>query len=103
MQLEPACGARGTASLQWAARGLAVWLGVAITTRAQTELTITNLTLTVLRSASLPPAKKLLLSQLAREHGEWIETSGRLLSTENSRGRLALLLHDQGQNALAYV
>jgi PAS domain S-box-containing protein len=63
----------------------------------------TNMALTVLGKSPLPVARKLALSELAREHGEWIETTGRLLSMENSRGRMALLLHDKGQNALAYI
>jgi PAS domain S-box-containing protein len=67
------------------------------------DTAFTNMTLGVLGKARLPMAKNLELSELAREHGEWIQTTGRLLSMENSRGRLALLLHDKGQNALAYV
>jgi hypothetical protein len=43
------------------------------------------------------------LSELARDHGEWIETTGRVLSAETSRGRLALLLHEKGRNCLVYV
>ena len=76
---------------------------VQITGVALGNTSFTNMSLTLLGKSSLPMPKKLLLSELAREHGEWIETHGRLLSTENSRGRLALLLHDRGQNALAYV
>ncbi len=59
--------------------------------------------LTILGQAVLPPAKRLGLADLAREHGEWIETSGRVLSAETTRGRLALLLHDRGKNCLVYV
>ena len=46
----------------------------------------TNMTLTVVAKAPLPVPKNLRLSALAAEHSEWIETGGRLLSAENSRG-----------------
>jgi len=65
--------------------------------------TFTNLHFTVLGEQHLPAPKRLALFQLAQDHGQWIETTGRILSAETSRGRLALLLHDKGQNCLVYV
>ena len=62
-----------------------------------------NPNLTILGQAALPAPKRLELSELGSDHGEWIETTGRVLSAETSRGRLALLLHEKGQNCLAYV
>jgi len=62
-----------------------------------------NLKLAVLGQGEIPQAKKLELSELASDHGEWIETSGQVLSAESSRGRLALLVHDKRQNCLVYV
>ncbi len=76
---------------------------VEITGLARSSNVWTNLGLTVLGKKALPPAKVLKLNELAREHSEWIETSGRVLSAETSRGRLALLLNDQRQNGLVYV
>lgn len=76
---------------------------VLITGVALGDTAFTNMALTVLGKSRLPEAKNLGLAELGREHGEWIQTTGRLLSMENSRGRLGLLLHDKGQNALAYV
>jgi PAS domain S-box-containing protein len=65
--------------------------------------TFTNLHFTLLGEQPIPTPKRLALSQLANDHGQWIETSGRVLSGETSRGRLAILLHDAGQNCLVYV
>ena len=62
-----------------------------------------HLTLTVLGAAALPPAKPLPISQLGQEHGQWVQVAGRVMSAETSRGRLALLLHNHGQNCLLYV
>jgi len=63
-----------------------------------------NLRLTVRGSAPLPPATPLEISQLALDHGHWVQITGRVMSAETSRGRLALLLHgDQGQNAFVYL
>jgi len=67
------------------------------------ENTFTNLTFTILGEQPLPVSKRLALSELANHHAQWVETSGRVLSGETSRGRLALLLHDKGQNCLLYV
>jgi signal transduction histidine kinase len=63
----------------------------------------TNLELTVLGAGTIPRAKRLELSELSREHGEWIEIAGQVLSAESSRGRLALLVHDKHQNCLVYI
>src|SRR5438128_982629 len=70
---------------------------------ALSDSTFTNLHFTVLGEQAVPTPKRLALSQLANDHGQWIETSGRVLSGETSRGRLAILLHDKGQNCLIYV
>lgn len=62
-----------------------------------------HLKLAVLGRGTIPPAKRLALSELANDHMQWIETGGLALSAEDTRGRLALLLHEKGQNCLVYV
>ncbi len=62
-----------------------------------------NLELKVLGQGDLPRAKRLDLGKLSSDHGEWVETTGQVLSVETSRGRTALLLHDKRQNCLVYV
>jgi len=64
---------------------------------------LTNLKLISLGQAILPSPKHLELSELGREWGEWIETTGRVLTAEASRGRLAIVLNAKQQNCLAYV
>src|SRR5712664_2702736 len=76
---------------------------VEVTGTALGDNTFTNLHFTVLGEQPIPVPKRLALSQLADDHGQWIETSGRVLSGETSRGRVALVLHDKGQNCLVYV
>jgi signal transduction histidine kinase len=76
---------------------------VEITGTAYGSESFTNVELNVLGPGKMPAAKRLKLSELSREHGEWVEISGQVLSAEASRGRLALLLHDTRQNCLAYV
>src|SRR5690348_10700766 len=67
---------------------------VEVTGTALGDNTFTNLHFTILGEQPVPVPKRLGLSQLANDHGQWIETSGRVLSGETSRGRLALVLHD---------
>jgi PAS domain S-box-containing protein len=76
---------------------------VEITGRARGTNVLENAKLVVRGPAALPAPIRLELSALADNHGEWIETSGRVLSAETSRGRLALLVHSKGQNCEAYV
>jgi PAS domain S-box-containing protein len=76
---------------------------IEITGRARGTNVFENAHLSILGDVSLPAPKRLELSQLAGDHGEWVETTGRVLSAETSRGRLALLLHDNGLNCLVYV
>jgi signal transduction histidine kinase len=76
---------------------------VAITGTAYGNDTFTKLSLALLGPGEIPKAKPLELSDLSREHGEWVETTGQVLSAEGSRGRLALLLHDKKRNCLVYV
>jgi PAS domain S-box-containing protein len=78
-------------------------VAVEITGRARGTNVLEHPHLSILGPAPLPPAKPLALSELGNEHGEWIETTGRVLSAETTRGRLALLLHERGRNCLAYV
>ena len=61
------------------------------------------LNLTVRGAVALPSALPLGIPDLAQAHGQWVEISGRVMTAETSRGRLALLLHDRGQNALIYL
>jgi PAS domain S-box-containing protein len=65
--------------------------------------TIENPKLKIIGRSALPPAMPLELSQLALDHGEWIEVHGTVMSVESSRRRLALLLYDKGQDCLVYV
>ena len=64
---------------------------------------LASLQLTVTGSGPLPPARPLQISGLGQAHAQWVEIAGRVMTAETSRGRLALLLHDQGRNALIYV
>ena len=76
---------------------------VEITGIVATNNSLMNLNLTILGPTNLPPAKPMKLSELAAEHGQWVQISGRVMSAEASRGRLALLLHANGENCLVYV
>ncbi len=76
---------------------------VEITGNARGTNSLEQANLKILGDSSLPAAKKLNLPQLAGDHGEWIETTGRVVSSDTSRGRLALLLHENGENCLVYV
>lgn len=76
---------------------------VEITGRARGSNVLENPKLTVLGQAPLPSARPLELTELGQDHGEWVEVSGRVLSAESSRGRLALLLHHGQQNCLVYL
>lgn len=64
---------------------------------------LNNAHLTVLGSTALPQARPLQISQLAQDHGQWVEVEGRVMMGEISRGRLALLLHGHDQNCFLYV
>ena len=62
-----------------------------------------NLNLSVLGPTSLPRATPLAITKLGQSRGQWVQVEGRVMSAETSRGRLALLLHNQGQNCFLYV
>src|SRR5262249_42860879 len=47
----------------------------------------TNVQISIVGEQPIPVPKPLALSQLASDHGQWIKTSGRVLSGETSRGR----------------
>src|SRR4051794_34506468 len=76
---------------------------VEITGVAQGSNVFANLKLTIRGKSALPNATPLKLTELDKERREWVETTGRVLSAENSRGRLALLIHDNRQNCLVFV
>ena len=76
---------------------------VEITGRARGTNVLEHASLRVLGPGQIPPARRLGLSELANAHGQWIETSGQVLSADTSRGRLGLLLQDGSYNCLAYV
>lgn len=76
---------------------------VEITGRARGTNVLENGRLVILGPAHLPPARPMELSNLAQEHGEWVQVSGRVLTAETSRGRLALVIRHQGENCLLYV
>lgn len=76
---------------------------VEITGRTAGDGALSNANLTVLGTGRLPDARRLGLSQLGTNWCEWIETTGRVLSAENSLGRPALMLYAEEQNCLVYV
>ena len=76
---------------------------VEITGTTAGENALTNGSLTILGPGTVPVAKRLELSQLGRDWCEWVETEGRAVSAETSRGRLALVLQQGAQNCLVYV
>jgi PAS domain S-box-containing protein len=76
---------------------------IEITGKARGTNVLENPKLAILGQTALPAALPLELSDLGLEHGEWVEVRGRVLSAESSRGRLALLLNDKGQNCLMYL
>jgi PAS domain S-box-containing protein len=76
---------------------------VEITGRARGTNLLENPKLVILGHAPLPVAYPLELADLGRDHGEWVEVRGRVLSAESSRGRLALLLNEKDQNCLVYL
>jgi PAS domain S-box-containing protein len=76
---------------------------VEITGKARGTNVLENANLTILGQTALPAAIPLELPDLGRDHGEWVEVRGRVLSGESSRGRLALLLNDKGQNCQVYL
>jgi PAS domain S-box-containing protein len=76
---------------------------VEITGKARGTNALENPKLVILGPTALPPARPLELSDLGLDHGEWVQVHGRVLSAESSRGRLALLLHEKGQNCLVYL
>ncbi len=64
---------------------------------------LTNVQLVVQGSSALPPAVSLELRDLAKQSGQWVEIHGRVRVAETSKGRLGLVLEDQGQRCLVYV
>jgi PAS domain S-box-containing protein len=73
------------------------------TALVQNNAALTNLDLVILGPGTLPAAKRLELPQFAAGFSQWIETSGNVRVAETSRGRLSLLLRDQGRDCLVYV
>jgi PAS domain S-box-containing protein len=73
------------------------------TTLVQNNSALTNLDLTILGQGMLPAAKRLEPPQFATDFSQWVETIGRVRVAETSRGRLGLLLHDNGHDCLVYV
>jgi PAS domain S-box-containing protein len=59
--------------------------------------------LRVLGRQELPAAKRLRVSQLAGDLGEWVEVGGQVRQADTSRGRLGIMLHDEGRDCLVYV
>jgi hypothetical protein len=57
------------------------------TTAANNSLT--NARLSILGPGTIPPPRKLELSELGTYWSEWVEVAGRVLSAENTSGRLA--------------
>ncbi|HUD46016.1 MAG TPA: PAS domain S-box protein [Candidatus Baltobacteraceae bacterium] len=76
---------------------------VEITGKARSTNALENARLTIVGQSGLPAATPLELSELGQDHGEWIEIRGRVLSTESSRGRVALLLYEKGHDCLVYL
>ena len=76
---------------------------VEITGKARGTNTLENPGLTIIGRGALPPAKRLDLSNLAQNHGDWIKVEGTVMSTESSRSRLSLLLYDKGHDCIVYL
>src|ERR1700722_12813508 len=76
---------------------------IEMTGKARSTNVLDNPKLSILGQTNLPAARPLELSSLGREHGEWVEVRGRVLSVEASRGRLAVLLNEKEQNCLVYL
>jgi hypothetical protein len=64
---------------------------------------LTNLHLVVAGRAELPRATPLELPDLAKDLGQWVETSGEVRVAEASSARLALVIHDRGQSCVVFV
>ncbi len=76
---------------------------IELTGRARGTNSLENGKLAIVGKAALPKAQPLELSELGQDHGEWVQVQGRVLSAESSRGRLALMLNEKGQNCLVYI
>src|SRR5205085_907650 len=64
---------------------------------------VTNLAVAVLGHGDLPKAKPVDLPQLARSPGGWVEMVAEARVAEVSRGRLVLVLYNQGNRCQAFV
>ncbi len=64
---------------------------------------LTNLHLQVLGHGTLPKAKRLELTELSNDLGQWVEVKGSVRVADTSQGRLALVLEDKSQSCLVYV
>jgi signal transduction histidine kinase len=64
---------------------------------------LTNLHLVVAGRAALPRATPLELRDLAKDFGQWVETSGEVRVAQASSARLALVIHDRGQSCVVFV
>ena len=82
--------------------GLAVEL-TGSTTFGQGNVTFSNLHLQIFGKGKIPDAKRLEIPQLGSDHGQWVETEGRVRVAETSPGRLGLIVQDKGQTCLVYV
>lgn len=66
-------------------------------------LVLTNLSMRELGRTNLPAAKGLEVSALASDFNQWVECSGQVRVAETSRGRLALVIEDKGQDCQVLV
>jgi PAS domain S-box-containing protein len=76
---------------------------IAETTFSQGYPAWTNLQVSVLGEVPLPKPKRVGLSELASEFGQWIETTGQVRVAETSSGRLCLMVCDAGVDCRVYV
>jgi signal transduction histidine kinase len=74
-----------------------------VTAFGQGSATLSNPHLQILGPGKIPAAKRVEISQLGGDFGQWIEIAGRVRVAETSLGRLCLLVHDQGQTCQVYV
>lgn len=74
-----------------------------VTAFGQGSATLTNLHLHILGPGKIPEAKRVEISQLGGDFGQWIEIAGRVKVAETSLGRLSLVVHAQDQICLVYV
>lgn len=68
-----------------------------------TAAVLTNTSAAILGKTQLPNPVTLPISEMSQFGGQWIETTGLVRVAETSRGRVTLVLWDQGRECVVYV